>query len=391
MPFRSCCPEKNIDIYQHVERIDAKILRLQPPTSTRRVCDERGSRKDPLSQRKMKHTGSGRAGVLQTTEDENLARVETRQEKAAGATKQTATVKGKLIDYMWYMKKQGYAESTIKSRCKLLKRLITVGGNLYDPENIKEIIATQPWCDGRKSNMCDAYTTFLKMLGGTWDKPTYKSVPKLPFIPQQSELNTLIAGCSPRMACFLELLKQTGMRPGEAWQLLWTDIDTVTRTVRITPEKGSNPRIFHISAKLIAMLESQPRNHGERVFSTAGMRLDHHSDHLRLQRKRTAHKLKNPRIQRITFKTFRHWKATMEYHKTKDILHVKQLLGHKNINNTMIYITLAEELFKGQQEYMSKIARNVKEACALVNDGFEYVTGEYKDGGKIFRKPKSYL
>ena len=78
----------------------------------------------------------------------------------------------------------------------------------------------------------------------------------------------------------------------------------------------------------------------------------------------------------------------MEYHKTKDILHVKQLLGHKNINNTMIYITLAEELFKGQQEYMSKIARNVKEACALVNAGFEYVTGEYKDGGKIFRKPK---
>jgi hypothetical protein len=40
---------------------------------------------------------------------------------------------------------------------------------------------------------------------------------------------------------------------------------------------------------------------------------------------------------------------------------------------------------------LSKIARNVKEACALVNDGFEYVTGEYKDGGKIFRKPKYYL
>ena len=40
---------------------------------------------------------------------------------------------------------------------------------------------------------------------------------------------------------------------------------------------------------------------------------------------------------------------------------------------------------------MSKIARNVKEACALVNAGFEYVTGEYKDGGKIFRKPKYYL
>ncbi len=30
----------------------------------------------------------------------------------------------------------------------------------------------------------------------------------------------------------------------------------------------------------------------------------------------------------------------------------------------------------------------MKEACALVDAGFEYVTGEYTDGGKIFRKPK---
>jgi len=49
---------------------------------------------------------------------------------------------------------------------------------------------------------------------------------------------------------------------------------------------------------------------------------------------------------------------------------------------------LAEELFKDKQEYISKVAKNVKEACALIEAGFEYVTGEYHDGGKIFRKPK---
>jgi len=36
----------------------------------------------------------------------------------------------------------------------------------------------------------------------------------------------------------------------------------------------------------------------------------------------------------IHFHTFRHWKATMEYYKTKAILHVMKVLGHKNINNT---------------------------------------------------------
>lgn len=180
------------------------------------------------------------------------------------------------------------------------------------------------------------------------------------------------------------------MRPGEAWQLLRMDLDTVTRTVRVTPEKRSNPRIFHVSPKLAAMLDSKLRNYGNRIFSTSNMPLKHHRDHFRLQRKRIAFKLKNPRLLRITFKTFRHWKGTMEYHRTKDILHVQQVLGHKNIKNTLIYITLAKELFRDQQEYVSRVAKNAKESCALVNVGFEYVTGEYNDGGKIFRKPKAY-
>jgi hypothetical protein len=31
---------------------------------------------------------------------------------------------------------------------------------------------------------------------------------------------------------------------------------------------------------------------------------------------------------------------------------------------------------------------NAKEECQLIEEGGEYVTGEYSDGGKIFRKPK---
>lgn len=54
----------------------------------------------------------------------------------------------------------------------------------------------------------------------------------------------------------------------------------------------------------------------------------------------------------------------------------------------MVYITLAEDLFKGQQQYASKVAKDIKQACGLVDAGFEYVTGEYKDGRKIFKKPK---
>jgi hypothetical protein len=39
-------------------------------------------------------------------------------------------------------------------------------------------------------------------------------------------------------------------------------------------------------------------------------------------------------------------------------------------------------------EYHTKIALNADESCKLIEVGFEYVTGEYGDGGKIFRKRK---
>jgi hypothetical protein len=76
----------------------------------------------------------------------------------------------------------------------------------------------------------------------------------------------------------------------------------------------------------------------------------------------------------------------MEYHRTKDILHVKQVLGHKRIENTLIYVQLAEELFRDQEEYISKVAKTEAEACVLVDAGFDFVCDF--NGNKIFKKRK---
>jgi len=79
----------------------------------------------------------------------------------------------------------------------------------------------------------------------------------------------------------------------------------------------------------------------------------------------------------------------MEYHRTKDILYVKKILGHKLIENTLKYIDLGANLFGiTDDQFIAKITTNVQESCKLVETGFEYVTGEYSDGGKIFRKRK---
>lgn len=102
------------------------------------------------------------------------------------------------------------------------------------------------------------------------------------------------------------------------------------------------------------------------------------------QRKRSAKKLGNPRLLKIHFHTFRHWKATMEYHQTKDIIYVMKLLGHKNIANTLIYTQLVE--FEESDVYHSAIARNVDDAQKLIDAGFEFVCNH--ENVMLFRKRK---
>ncbi len=162
--------------------------------------------------------------------------------------------------------------------------------------------------------------------------------------------------------------------------LKWTDLDIENRTLRITQEKGSEPRIFKISPKLLSMLLSMPKN---KVCIFGTYPLQGYRTCFTRQRKKAASKLANPRLLQITFHTFRHWKATMEYHRTKDILHVMRLLGHKNIKNTLIYTQLIE--FK-EDEFTCKVAKTVQEASDLIENGFEFVCAF--DDAKLFKKRK---
>ena len=73
----------------------------------------------------------------------------------------------------------------------------------------------------------------------------------------------------------------------------------------------------------------------------------------------------------------------MEYQKTKNMLHVMDLLGHRNIESTLVYTHLID--FEGD-EYHSAVAKSVEEARQLLETGFEYVC--QKDDIMLFRKRK---
>jgi integrase len=118
----------------------------------------------------------------------------------------------------------------------------------------------------------------------------------------------------------------------------------------------------------------------------ANSNLNAHRWNYDLKKTALALKLQNPRLKRITFHRFRHFKASQEYAKTRNILHVKELLGHRNINSTLVYTHLVP--FDDDAEgYHHATDKDDKEAGELIDTGFQYVCTT-PQGIMMFRKRK---
>ncbi len=253
-------------------------------------------------------------------------------------------------------------------------------GDIDNPEEIKRLICTAKVSEARKGLYTNAYDYYVQFRGLSWNKPKFTRIDVPIYVPLENELGLLIANSKLRLSTFLQLLKECGCDSGEAWKLKWSDIDVLRHTVAITPTKNHNSRTLPISENLVARLMLLPRI-SDRVFGAKN--LDDFRTNYGRTRNRLAVKLQNPRLGQIAFKSFRHWFATMQYHKTKDILHVKWLLGHKRLENTLIYTHLVN--FESD-EWACKVAKTVDECKALIESGFEYVSD--CDGFKLFRKRK---
>jgi len=238
----------------------------------------------------------------------------------AGEESQTRQdAKGKIIDYLWYLKKKGRLEITLDSVNRRLDQL-SRNVDLLDPESVKDFLSTQDkWSNRTKAIDASIYGGFLKFHRIPWEPPEYKPERKPVFIPTKEELDQLISGTGKRLSVFLQLLEETGMRYGEAAKLKWTDVDFQRRLVSVTTEKGGNPRILPISNRMLEML-SNLKKRAERIFDATDSSI---SSNYYQQRLKLARKLGNPRLLKIGFHTFRHWKLTMVAHEFRDPFYVR--------------------------------------------------------------------
>jgi integrase len=271
--------------------------------------------------------------------------------------------KNDLTPFLWDLKKRGYKETTIvQNYAKILKHLMK-NCDVNNPDSVLAFLATKDISEGRKELMADCYANYCRWKRIPFVKPRYRRIDRLPMIPLEKDIEALIAALPKKVGIFTRTIYETGARCGEIWALKWVDVDFQNTALMINkPEKNSRARRIKVSAQLIGLLSTLPRN-CEYVFRKypQAKSVTMQSYFIR-EKKKISNALCNPKIVQITWKSLRHYKATMEYARTKDILYVKELLGHVNIMNTLVYTHLinfdSEEFVSARAVRLARLLKN---------------------------------
>jgi len=284
------------------------------------------------------------------------------------------------------MKKNGKAESTITTVRKVL-RFLTKHADLDKPETVKGFIAQLDRKNGYKKQLAFSYDNYVKAYNLQWERPRYFVANKFPKIPTEEKLKMLIANASKKLALALSISKDTGLRPIEVMRLTPKDIDTQKRLIYPATAKHGSPRVSKIKETTLNQLVSYMAENDialtARIFGIWNG--SDYGKYFRYCRNRLAKKLNDPTIKSIRLYDLRHYYATMLYSKTRDILLVKQQMGHTKLETTLRYTQLIN--VNGEEEYTCKTASNDKEATQLIENGFEYVATTPQDF-MLFKKRK---
>ena len=288
-----------------------------------------------------------------------------------------------IINLLIAMKNNNKSDYTLRATSKGLNQL-SKHADLHDPEQVKTYIAQLNVSDGTKKNLCIIYNSFCKQYNIKWQMPKYNPEPKHIKIPTSEKLQMIISASGKTLATKLTISKETGLRPIELCNLKVKDIDLDQRLITPTTAKNGSPRTLPIPQSLQRQLQDHIiRNNLDPNDKLFRGKADAYSRLYTRVRNRVAKKLKDPSLKQIRLYDFRHYFATTLYHKTRDILYVKQQMGHKRIETTLIYTQL---LNLNNDEWTSKTSNNIKTDAELIENGYEYVMEQ--DGLKIFRKRK---
>ena len=261
--------------------------------------------------------------------------------------------------------------------------MIAKDTDINDVERVKEYIASKPTSNTYKEGLVQAYDHYVRINGLNWQKPVFVREENSIKVPTTENVEKLIAYAGPKYSTIIAVFKDTGARPCELERVKLKDLDLEQGIIYLPSRKGSRGRPKKLKPQTLAMLKAHV-NRGDFKFDSpifpSGKQM---GNGFRRQRNKSAKKIQDQTIRTIRLNDLRHYHATMLYLKAKDIVHCQQEIGHRRLASTLKYVHLIN--FK-DDEWISKVASTVEEACGLIKQGFDYVTD--MDTLKIFKKRK---
>jgi site-specific recombinase XerD len=217
----------------------------------------------------------------------------------------------------------------------------------------------------RKFSVVRSFTKWLKDANYIANNPTLqieapRTGEKEPKVLTKEEYQRLLSLVQkPRDRAIIQLVLQTGIRLSEVYRLNRSDVKVPKKInkeafgeMRILG-KGRKERVLVLNYKIC-----------EALNAWLAVRPEVETDALFVSKKQQ--RLSKRQIQNVVYKyferagidkacvhTLRHTMATHHYAMGTDILTLKEILGHENLETTTIYITLAK---KQQAHYMQQNA-----------------------------------
>jgi len=251
------------------------------------------------------------------------------------------------------MNLRGYSSRTIESYSSNLRKFLYFTDKPVDdltPEDVRTFLLDLKGQKLSTSYINSSYSVcqlffkvVLKAPFSLDDVPRVKNTKKLPKVLSKSEVLAIFdATDNMKHKAILMTAYSAGLRVSEVIQLRVTDIDSDSMQIFVSSGKGDKDRYTILSMKTLLYLREYFKSYQptDWLFYSGYDKSKHLSA-------RTAQKVfkngmvKAKIIKPATIHTLRHSFATHLLIAGTDLFTIKTLLGHKNIQTTMVYLHLA--------------------------------------------------
>ena len=254
---------------------------------------------------------------------------------------------------------RGLTDHTLKSYCTYIHSYLDYLSNILHklPEDVTwdELRTYIRWLQ-KERNLSDrtinhaiSQLRFFTMyvLHKPWDDtqlPMRKFNSYLPYVPPVSEVHSFLDTLPTlKQKAMVTLMYSSGLRVGEVCRLKYSDIQRSSMRIHVAQTKNRSDRYALLSQKALDLLTRYWFEYDRPTDWLFPAKQDpcRHCKTSVLQRQVMGHRDKLALNPRLNCHSFRHAFATHLYENGADLFTIKELLGHKSLHSTLIYLHLA--------------------------------------------------